>query len=84
MWLSWGRFGIILSFILASTSHHVAIVHPFDAMLRCWDSFWSCYLTILGAFWHHVVLYARVHIPSRGQFARFCYHVALLGFILTS
>ena len=45
-------------------------------------SFWSFYLAILGAFWCHVVLYARVQMPSRGQCARFLRHVGLLEFIL--
>jgi hypothetical protein len=45
-------------------------------------SFWSFYLAILGAFWCHVVLYARVQMPSRGQCAVFFRHVVLLVFIL--
>ena len=63
-----------------------AVICPFwmhfGIMLRFRDRFWSYYLALWGAFWHHVVLYSRVQMPSRGQCARFCRHVGLLGFIL--
>ena len=59
IWPFGEHFDIMLCFMLASRCHPVASVRDFPAMLGCWDLFWSCYLTILGAFWHHVVLYAR-------------------------
>ena len=57
------RFGIVMCFLLAPRCHPVASVRDFAAMLGCWDLFWSCYLAISAAFWHHVVLYARVQMP---------------------
>ena len=71
VWLSWAHFGTILSFILASTSHYVAIAHDFVTMLRCWDS-----------FSHHDALYARAQIPLCDQLAILLRHVTLLRFIL--
>jgi hypothetical protein len=63
-----------------------AVICPFwmhfGIMLRFRDPFWNYYLALWGAFWHHVVLYARVQMPFRGQCARFSRHVGLLGFIL--
>ena len=81
IWPFWERFGIMLCFMLAPRCHPVAIVHPFDAMSRCWCHFGA----VIWLFWGHFdimlcfMLASRCH--TRGHCARFCRRVTLLGFI---
>ena len=81
IWPFWERFGIMLCFMLVPRCHPVAIVHPFDAMSRCWCHFGA----VIWLFWGHFdimlcfMLASRCH--TRGHCARFCRRVTLLGFI---
>ena len=57
MWLSWGHFGIILSFILASTSHHVTLcilLMPccaVDVILELLSGYFAVVLASCCALW---------------------------------
>ena len=57
VWLSWGHFGIILSFILASTSHHVTLcilLMPccaVDVILELLSGYFAVVLASCCALW---------------------------------